>query len=63
MGLLGGGSHDRTPLLVATYDSAAIQAETLGNCYALVICDECHHLPSALITSSRNTRWRRIASA
>jgi superfamily II DNA or RNA helicase len=31
VGLLGGGSHDRTPLLVATYDSAAIYANTLGN--------------------------------
>jgi len=46
IGLLGGGSKDRTPILVATYDSAAIHAETLGNCYGLLICDECHHLPS-----------------
>jgi superfamily II DNA or RNA helicase len=47
VGLLSSGSHDRTPLLVATYDSAAISAETLGNHYALLIFDECHHLPSA----------------
>ncbi|HEY9878520.1 MAG TPA: DEAD/DEAH box helicase family protein [Leptolyngbyaceae cyanobacterium] len=46
VGLLGGGSRDSTPILVATYDSAAIHAETLGNRYALLICDECHHLPS-----------------
>ncbi|MDJ0704226.1 MAG: DEAD/DEAH box helicase family protein [Leptolyngbyaceae cyanobacterium MO_188.B28] len=46
IGLLGGGSRDRTPILVATYDSAAIHAETLGDQYALLICDECHHLPS-----------------
>ncbi|MGF1518052.1 MAG: DEAD/DEAH box helicase family protein [Nodosilinea sp.] len=46
VGLLGGGSRDRTPILVATYDSAAIHAENLGNQYALLICDECHHLPS-----------------
>ena len=46
VGLLGGGSRDRTPILVATYDSAAIYAEDLGNLYALLICDECHHLPS-----------------
>ncbi|MGG6296828.1 DEAD/DEAH box helicase family protein [Leptolyngbya sp. AN02str] len=46
VGLLGGGSRDRTSILVATYDSAAIHAETLGNRYALLICDECHHLPS-----------------
>lgn len=46
VGLLGGGSRDKTPLLVATYDSAAIHAETLGNQYGLVVFDECHHLPS-----------------
>ncbi|MEB3336508.1 MAG: DEAD/DEAH box helicase family protein [Leptolyngbyaceae bacterium] len=46
VGLLGGGSRDRTPLLVATYDSAAIHAEALGNQYGLLIFDECHHLPS-----------------
>ncbi len=46
VGLLGGGSRDRSPLLVATYDSAAIHAETLGNQYGLLIFDECHHLPS-----------------
>ena len=46
IGLLGGGSRDRTPILVSTYDSAAIHAESLGNLYALLICDECHHLPS-----------------
>lgn len=46
VGLLGGGSRDRTPILVSTYDSAAIHAESLGNRYALLICDECHHLPT-----------------
>ncbi|WP_448574310.1 DEAD/DEAH box helicase [Trichothermofontia sp.] len=46
IGLLGGGARDRSPILVATYDSAAIHAETLGNRYALLIFDECHHLPS-----------------
>jgi len=46
LGLLGGGSHDRTAVLVATYHSAAIQAETLGDRYGLLIFDECHHLPT-----------------
>lgn len=46
IGLLGGGSRDRTPILISTYDSAAINAEALGNQYALLIFDECHHLPS-----------------
>lgn len=46
VGLLGGGSKDNSPILIATYDSAAIFAEKLGNCYGLLIFDECHHLPS-----------------
>jgi superfamily II DNA or RNA helicase len=32
-------------VLVATYDSAAIYAESLGNRYGLLVFDECHHLP------------------
>lgn len=46
IGLLGGGARDRTAILVSTYDSAAIHAEALGNRYALLIFDECHHLPT-----------------
>ena len=46
VGLLGGGSHDRTPILIATYHSAAIHAEKIGSKYALLIFDECHHLPT-----------------
>jgi superfamily II DNA or RNA helicase len=46
VGLLGGGSHDRTHILIATYNSAAIHSEALGDRYALLIFDECHHLPT-----------------
>ncbi|MGL5081603.1 MAG: DEAD/DEAH box helicase family protein [Microcoleaceae cyanobacterium] len=46
VGLLGGGSRDKTPILVATYDSATIHAEYIGNQYALLVFDECHHLPT-----------------
>ena len=47
VGLLGGGSRDLgAPLLVSTYVSAAAEAETLGNRYALLIFDEVHHLPA-----------------
>jgi superfamily II DNA or RNA helicase len=46
VGLLGGGSQDYSLILVATYTSAAIYAEKLGNRYGLLIFDECHHLPS-----------------
>ncbi|MFC4454069.1 DEAD/DEAH box helicase family protein [Deinococcus sonorensis] len=45
VGLLGGGSRDETPILVSTYDSAAIHAEELSGRYALIIFDEAHHLP------------------
>ncbi|WP_420594256.1 DEAD/DEAH box helicase family protein [Deinococcus sp.] len=47
IGLLGGGSHDQTPILVSTYDSAAIHAEELANRYAFHVYDEAHHLPAA----------------
>ncbi len=46
VGLLGGGSRDRTPILIATYDSATIHGESLGNQYGLLVFDECHHLPT-----------------
>ncbi len=46
VGLLGGGSRDKTPILISTYDSGTIQAEVLGNQYAMLIFDECHHLPT-----------------
>ncbi len=46
LGLLGGGSSDRTSVLISTYHSAAIHAQTLGSCYGLLIFDECHHLPT-----------------
>lgn len=45
LGLLGGGSKDDAALLVATYDSAAIFAEKLGNRFGLLVFDEVHHLP------------------
>ena len=46
IGLLGGGVHDRREITVTTYDSAAAQTEFHGNCFGLLICDECHHLPA-----------------
>jgi superfamily II DNA or RNA helicase len=46
IGLLGGGARDRSPILIATYNSAAIHIEALGDRYALLIFDECHHLPT-----------------
>ena len=51
LGLLGGGSRDESQILVATYDSAAIHAERIGNRYAMLIFDECHHLPGDFVRS------------
>ena len=45
VGMLGGGSKDVQPLTVATYDSALLMMEFIGNRFGLLIVDECHHLP------------------
>jgi len=46
VGEYGGGMEVLKPLTVATYDSAYIRAEYLGNRFLLVIFDEVHHLPA-----------------
>jgi len=46
VGLLGGGYHEVEPVSVATYDSAAMHMERIGNAFGLVVFDEVHHLPS-----------------
>ena len=63
IGLLGGGSRDKSPILVATYDSAAINAEHLGDRYGLLICDECHHLPSDFNRVIAEYAIRKIAAS
>ncbi|RMH18998.1 MAG: DEAD/DEAH box helicase [Acidobacteria bacterium] len=45
IGLIGGGSYEPRPITVTTYDSAHIHAERLGDRFALLVFDECHHLP------------------
>jgi superfamily II DNA or RNA helicase len=44
VGQLGGGTQEIEDLTVATYDSAMIRAEDLGDRFGLVIFDEIHHL-------------------
>lgn len=46
IGVLGGGTRDILPITVATYDSASLHIETLGQRFGLLIVDECHHLPA-----------------
>lgn len=48
IGLLGGGSREFLEITVATYDSAVRAIETHGNKWALLVLDECHHLPGDL---------------
>ncbi|NWF96617.1 MAG: DEAD/DEAH box helicase [Candidatus Thorarchaeota archaeon] len=45
-GMVGGGEHSVMPITIATYDSAAIHAEHLGNRFLLLVFDEVHHLPA-----------------
>jgi superfamily II DNA or RNA helicase len=44
-GIIGDNVFRVQPVSVTTYDSACIHMERLGNQFALLIFDECHHLP------------------
>lgn len=46
IGMLGGGAKELRDITVSTYDSALLKIEDIGNRFALLIADECHHLPS-----------------
>ena len=44
VGQLGGGEQRLEPLTVATYDSAYLRADDLGDRFGLLVFDEVHHL-------------------
>lgn len=46
VGIAGGGSRDLQKITVATYHTAALIMESIGNHFGFLVCDECHHLPS-----------------
>jgi len=46
VGAYGGGEEDLEALTVATYDSAYLRGEQLGNRFMFLIFDEVHHLPA-----------------
>ena len=46
IGVLGGGSHDVTPITVTTYDSAYRYINEYGDQFGLLVVDEEHHLPA-----------------
>ena len=48
IGMLGGGARDILDITVTTYDSAVINMEFMGNRFAFIVFDECHHLPGAV---------------
>ncbi len=52
VGLVGGGEYDLKPITVTTYDSAYLHVERLGNRFALLVFDECHHLPGPAYTAA-----------
>jgi superfamily II DNA or RNA helicase len=45
-GAVGGGENNVRMITVATYDSAYLQAASLGNRFNLIVFDEVHHLAS-----------------
>jgi superfamily II DNA or RNA helicase len=45
-GAIGGGENTIKMITVSTYDSAYLQAGTLGNKFMLIVFDEVHHLAS-----------------
>ena len=47
VGVLGGGSRDVRAITVATYASASMRAESIGNLFSLLVFDEVHHLPAS----------------
>jgi superfamily II DNA or RNA helicase len=44
VGQLGGGEQTLAPVTVATYDSAYLRADGIGDRFGLVVFDEVHHL-------------------
>ena len=46
VGEFSGRKKELKPITVTTYDSAYINAESLGDKFMLLIADECHHLPA-----------------
>lgn len=52
VGAVGGGNYEFQPLTVTTYDSAYIHLERWGNKFALLVFDECHHLPGPTYAQS-----------
>ena len=46
VGAVGGGSRQVRAVTVATYDSASIRANRMGNLFRLLVFDEVHHLPA-----------------
>lgn len=46
VGVVGGGEVAVKPVTVATYDSAYLRGEHLGNRFLFLVFDEVHHLPA-----------------
>ncbi len=52
IGQYGGGEKDLQDITVATYDSGVLMMPWYGNRFGLLICDECHHLPSGVTSTA-----------
>jgi len=44
VGVIGGGGREVRAVTVATYDSASLKSDVMGNLFKLIVFDEVHHL-------------------
>jgi len=44
VGVIGGGGREVRAITVATYDSASLKSDVMGNLFKLIVFDEVHHL-------------------
>ena len=51
VGMVGGGGRHVRAVTVATYDSASLKSDVMGNLFKFIIFDEVHHLPASSFRS------------
>ena len=61
-GIIGDNIFNKRLISVTTYDSACIHMQSFGHEFALLIFDECHHLPGPIRSEAQSVRASPVAS-